>query len=174
MNNYKQPMIIMRLIIISLFISVSAFAQNTNAPISREVKTEYGIITQIDSIDVELSGSNFSRIGFKYLFNIFHLQVVTALKDTLHLGFVYNVNTSLNSLLIFRNSIGKPFIITTSEFTPSNSDFPKMANCDYVTGVYSPAKNSFLFNKPYTSIQRVIEFVHMDPALWQELLKLYN
>ena len=154
------------------FLLLLIYTNSVNA--QKGVKDGSGIIIQIDSVDVNLSLTNMSRIGYKYLFNIFHLKVVTAQKDTLVMGLVYNINKDVDSLSTFKSMIGKPFIITTSEFAPLQSDFPKMANCNYETGLYNPARNSFLYNNPYKSIQRLIDFVPMDPDLWQELLKHYN
>jgi hypothetical protein len=158
----------MRLIILLLLLLYN----ESNAQIVREVKVEYGIINQIDAVDSDLCFSNFSYVGYKFLFNIFHIRIITAQKDSLVVGLVYNINKDSDSLFSFKKLIGKPFIFTTSEFTPSDSDFPKMANCDYKTGFYTPAQNSFLYKKPYKSIFRVLDFTAMDSNLWNELKEL--
>ncbi len=149
------------------FFNFNSYAQR------KVVRTEYATIICIDSTDLQLFYFNPSYTGYQFIYNIFHLKVLTAAGDSLIVGIVYNINKETDSIARIKKLLLKPYKFTLSEFTPADSDFPLMANCNYDLSIYKPRNNSFLFGKSYKSILRVIEISSIDPELYEEYKKLF-
>lgn len=135
----------------------------------RTVETIYGKVIAMDSLNPDILTENARSNNEKYIYDIFHVKVVSHKKDTVLLALVYNLKKDLDSIANQAGfKLGQAYVFTVSDFQPCNSDFPKLYNCNYSLNQVCSSSGKIKF-PPYHVIKRILYFGAIDMTLWEKL-----
>ena len=139
---------------------------------AQKVKSIYGKVIEINTIDKKKFNENIYFGGIKYYYGIAHIKILTHQKDTVFLGLVYSFLDGEDSVAKrFGLNLTTPYEFLVSEFTPCESDFPQIRGCDCKTGgdcLIIPEAGQII-DMPYKKISRVIFYIKLTDDLWQIL-----
>lgn len=153
-NNIMRQQILFSLL---SFIVSGAYSQDGYAVSHSRDTTIVGLLTKSDSI---LEVLNHSRIGTRYYYGVHHLKIASIdlsdslVRDTMIIAYVYNMKSELASYhRNFDLKDGECYIFDLAEFSPCNSDFPRIEGyCKLLQ--FFPLSDSQI--KHYKRIYRVI------------------
>jgi len=148
-----------------------------NAQCTKDVKSIYGKIIEIDTVDKLIDSRIFKDHGNSFYYGIFHVKIETYKSDTMLLGIVYHLRTDIERLKQnFNLKKDSVYNFSIVEFSPCKSDFPLLKGCTTSSNrecVYSRQEGQ-IPRKSYKKISRVIETTALFEDVWQKLREKYK